>query len=506
VITADPETYRILLVEDDEVDRRAVHRALRQAGISAEIRDALDVASALDALAAAEPFDCVLLDYNLPGGDGLKVLREARRARLDVPVIMLTGQQDAETVVQLMKNGASDYLFKGGLEPERLAQALRQAVRLFRAEHKAREAELWFRTVQETSPDGFLVLRSVRDEMGELQDFRVEYANPAACRIAGREPEELLNANLLELNPGLREDELFQLYKEVVRTGESRQVETHYVHEGYDLWLRITAVRLGGGLALGLGDISQRKLAEQAREEALAARSRFYAVMSHELRTPINAILGYNDLMLAGVYGPLEGGLAESIQRSQRATRHLLELVNDVLDLSKLEAGKMDVVPEVVNVEELLQELLATIRPLAEERGTELTVSAERCRDPIVTDPRRVRQIVLNLVSNAIKFGDDKPVEVRCAPDDAGGVQLEVVDFGRGIPAEDLPRIFDEFVQLPSAAEGGTGLGLPISKRLAELLGGELHAESTLGAGSVFRLRLPPTHAPQLAEATSTAT
>jgi signal transduction histidine kinase len=227
--------------------------------------------------------------------------------------------------------------------------------------------------------------------------------------------------------------------------------------------------------------------------------------MSHELRTPINAILGYNDLILTGVYGPLEGGLAESIQRSQRATRHLLELVNDVLDLSKLEAGKMDVVPEVVNMADLLDELLSTVRPLAEERGTALTVRADRCREPIVTDPRRVRQIVLNLVSNAIKFGEGKPVEVRC-DFDGRMVRLEVADSGKGISAEDLPRIFDEFVQLPSGEEGGTGLGLPISKRLAELLGGELRAESTLYVGSVFRLLLPSMHASRLAEVAASAT
>jgi PAS domain S-box-containing protein len=491
------EVLRILLVDDDQVDRIAVRRALRHGGIEAELREAADMDAALRTAAEAD-FDCILLDFNLPGADGLRVLRALREAGVEVPVIMLTGQQDTEIAVELMKGGAADYLAKDGLTPDALAQALRHAVRLHRAERQAREAELWFRTVQETSPDGFVVLQGMRDAADEVVDFRVEYVNPAACRIAGRTPQELRGADLLQVLPGMRAAGLFDLYADVVRTGESRQVETHYTHDGLDLWLRLTAVRLGeDGVAVGLGDITPRKRAEQEREAALTARNRFYAVMSHELRTPINAILGYNDLMLAGVYGPLGAGLQQSIERAQRATRHLLELVNDVLDLSKLEAGKMEIVSESVSIPELLEELLATVRPLAEERGSPLEVHAAGGCQPIATDPRRVRQIVLNLVSNAIKFGEGRPVQVHCEPGPDGGVELAIVDFGPGIPADQLPRIFDEFVQLNHANASGTGLGLPISKRLTELLGGELLAESTPGAGSTFRLRLPSLCAPQ---------
>ncbi|HEX8319852.1 ATP-binding response regulator [Longimicrobium sp.] len=487
------ETLRILIVDDDQVDRMAVRRALRAGGVTAEVTDAVDVASALDAV-KGEPFDCVFLDYNLPGGDGLRVLRGMRESGVDAPVIMLTGQQDTQTAVGLMKEGASDYLQKDGLTPERLAQSLRHAVRLFRAEAQAREAEIRFRTVQETSPDAFVVLHSVRGADGAIQDFRFEYLNPAACRMLGRTPEELRGRAIIEEYPGNLDAGLFRLYADVVETGEPRESEVHYAHDGLDLWLRVTAVKLGDGIAVGAADISGRKRAEQEREHAVQARSRFYTVMSHELRTPINAILGYNDLVLAEVFGPVAGGIQESIERSQRATRHLLELVNDVLDLSKLEAGKMEIASEPVHVPQLIEELLSTVRPVAESRNTPLDVAEGDCPDPIITDPRRVRQILLNLVSNAIKFGEGKPVVIRCKRREGGWMELEVVDMGLGIPAEDLPRIFDEFVQLPNSAEGGTGLGLPISQRLAQLLGGELQAESTPGAGSLFRLRLPAVH------------
>ncbi len=483
------EVLRILLIDDDRVDRMAVRRALRAGGVRSEIQEAADVDSALEAL--RQTFDCVFLDYNLPDGDGGRVLRGLAQAGAEVPVIVLTGQQDTATAVGLMKQGASDYLSKEGLTPERLVQSLHNVVRLRRAEVQAREAEIRFRTVQETSPDAFFVLRSERGDDGEIRDFRIEYVNPAGCRMTRRTPDELLGQHVLALYPGLRETGIFSRYLEVVGTGSPDEMEVHYTHDGFDLWLRITAVRLDDGIAVGAADISRRMEAEEQREQALAMRSRFYTVMSHELRTPINAILGYNDLVLAEVFGPLAEGVRESIERSQRATRHLLELVNDVLDLSKIEAGKLEVAPEPVHIPQLLDELLTTLRPVAESRGVELDLKADGCSDPLVTDPRRLRQILLNLVSNALKFGEGRPVRISCRPHAAGGVELEVADQGVGIVPEDLPRIFDEFVQLSSASEEGTGLGLPISKRLAELLGGDLHATSTPGEGSVFRLRLP---------------
>ena len=232
---------------------------------------------------------------------------------------------------------------------------------------------------------------------------------------------------------------------------------------------------------------------------ALGARTRFYASMSHELRTPINAVMGYNDLLLAGIYGPLGEQQELAVERSQRAARHLRELVNDVLDISRLESGKQGLEPEEVRVHDLVDEILNTLRPLANERGAEVHVLDHDAPVTVVTDPRRVRQALLNLVSNAIKFGRGRPVWVHSARGKDGGVDFEVVDSGDGIAPEDLGRIFDEFVQLDRGENGelapheGTGLGLPIARRVARLVGGSLEASSTVGVGSTFRLSLPPT-------------
>ncbi len=238
-------------------------------------------------------------------------------------------------------------------------------------------------------------------------------------------------------------------------------------------------------------------LAERQREleRAMDTRSRFYASMSHELRTPINAILGYNTLLLDGIYGPLEPPQRKGIERTHRAARHLLELVNDVLDLSKIEAGKFELTLQPASFPLLVEELFVTVKPIADEAGCELVLHHDGPRPTIETDPRRVRQVLLNLLSNAIKFGAGQPIEVTSRGDDAGGVEVGVRDHGPGIPAADLPRVFDEFVQLEHSrgqqVSTGTGLGLPISRRLARLLGGDLVAESTPGAGSTFRLTLP---------------
>ncbi|HEX2093513.1 MAG TPA: ATP-binding protein [Longimicrobiaceae bacterium] len=238
-------------------------------------------------------------------------------------------------------------------------------------------------------------------------------------------------------------------------------------------------------------DITARRRAEEEREAAVAARNRFYATVSHELRTPISAIMLYNDLLLSGAYGTLTETQEEGVQRAQHSASQLLELVNEVLDLAKLEAGKMQTRPEEIHVSEFLRGVTAAVRPVAEQHGCRLIVEDTEAPTLLATDPRRLRQILLNLLSNAVKFGRSRPVRLACVAREDGGVVFEVSDEGPGIPAADIPRIFDEFVQLGDGSQAGTGLGLTISRRLAELLGGTLEVDSTPGVGSTFRLVLP---------------
>ena len=246
-----------------------------------------------------------------------------------------------------------------------------------------------------------------------------------------------------------------------------------------------------------------------ALEQAMGARNRFYASMSHELRTPINAVIGYSTLMIDNIYGPLNAKQKEGLQRTLKAARHLLELVNDVLDLSKIEAGKIELSLQPVMWPSIVEDLFITVRPLADDYGSTLSIEMEGEAFNTVSDPRRVRQILLNLLSNAIKFGEGKPIKVACKRIQNGGVQIEVTDEGVGIAQEDATRIFEEFVQVSESKQPGTGLGLPISRRLAQLLDGSLTVQSSLGSGSTFRLTLPAsleddfTPTPELSAATA---
>lgn len=235
--------------------------------------------------------------------------------------------------------------------------------------------------------------------------------------------------------------------------------------------------------------IDNARLYTESRTAA-AARSRFYAMISHDLRAPLGAIMLYNDVLLSGVEGALTPSQQEGLELSQRSARHLSELVDDLLDLSKVQAGKMECRFEPVRIAELVDDLLATLGPVAAEAGSELRVEHDPAVPQLLTDPRRLRQILLNLTSNALKFGAGKPVRVSSTID-ADEVRIEIRDGGPGIAADDLPRIWDEFVQLKGGPSSGTGLGLAIARRFAELLGGRVEAESEPGSGSTFRVVLP---------------
>jgi signal transduction histidine kinase len=243
------------------------------------------------------------------------------------------------------------------------------------------------------------------------------------------------------------------------------------------------------------------RLEERAQQvaEANRAKSRFLANVSHELRTPINAIVGYNALALDGIYGQIAAPLRTAHERIRAAGSHLLGLVDDVLDLSKIEVGRMEVAPEPVDVGALLNAVGTVVEPIADAKRIRIALAAEPDLPRMHSDPRHLRQILLNLAANAIKFTERGTVVLGAARDAARPdthVELSVEDTGIGIADRDLHRIFDEFEQVRPGGRGdslerGTGLGLAISRKLARLLGGDVRVESRVGAGSRFTVTLP---------------
>jgi signal transduction histidine kinase len=216
--------------------------------------------------------------------------------------------------------------------------------------------------------------------------------------------------------------------------------------------------------------------------------------MSHELRTPLNAVIGLADLLLLDGGDPLTTRQSQYLEGIVQSGRHLLAMVNDVLDLAKIEAGKHELELEVVGTDDAVIEAVALLHPLALNRGVQLTAAVESNIPQVKADPIRLRQILYNLISNAVKFTDRSGrVQVSAARDTAG-IAIRVADTGVGIADEDLQRLFRPFeqVNLPSGNRpSGTGLGLALTKRLVDMHGGTIDVSSRLGAGTTFTVRLP---------------
>ncbi|MFW6172133.1 MAG: ATP-binding protein [Elusimicrobiota bacterium] len=282
----------------------------------------------------------------------------------------------------------------------------------------------------------------------------------------------------IELNTG---DELEQLATEFNRMGEE-------LKKSYDS-LEVKVKNATIDLKEAYKEIEEKN---EELKKADKLKSEFLASMSHELRTPMNAIIGFTALLEDGTYGRTTKKQQRTLKKIKRNTQHLLNLINDILDLSKIEASKMELFPERFELTTLLNELTEEVRPLAEDKGLKLSLNAEdnlKCYH----DYTRMRQIAMNLVSNAIKFTSDGKVSIKSGKC-SQGFYISVVDTGIGMKKEQLSNIFNEFVQADGSITrefGGTGLGLSISKKLVNLMGGELKVESEWKKGSTFTIVLP---------------
>lgn len=254
-----------------------------------------------------------------------------------------------------------------------------------------------------------------------------------------------------------------------------------------------------------------RRRAEEAREamqQANLAKSRFLANMSHELRTPLNAIIGYTELILDGTYGDAPERVRGTLQRVERSGRHLLSLINEVLDLSKIEAGQFKLAIAPFALHDTIGAAGTSLESLAREKGLKLTVDAPRTLPQAIGDERRITQVLVNLIGNAIKFTERGGIDVKAQVDGEQFV-VTVRDTGPGVPAEFRGRIFEEFQQADSSTtrpKGGSGLGLAIAKRIVEMHGGKLAlVESEVGRGSTFGFTLPCAGPPSAPVATPLA-
>lgn len=364
--------------------------------------------------------------------------------------------------------------------------------------------------VTDSMTDGMIVLDTAE---------RIVDLNPAAQEIIGKSASEVIGQPIAEAITLLQaQPELVDQYRAletmrnelaVAREGGERRFDVRVSR------LRDTRKRVIGHVVI-LRDITDRKRAEQqiqaqnealkkANEELALARrqaehatqlkSQFLATMSHELRTPLNAIIGYTEIQLAGMTGELTQEQTDYQERILANAEHLLGLINDVLDLSKIEAGRMELVQKPFALREWLHEIELQNRVLAENKGLQFDVDVDpQLAGFIVGDAARLKQIVINLLSNAIKFTEMGGVRIAVSQNDRDTWKIVVSDTGIGIPAHAQETVFDEFRQVDSSSRreyGGTGLGLAIVRKLVLMMGGNIRLKSDVGKGTTFTVLLP---------------
>jgi PAS domain S-box-containing protein len=374
-----------------------------------------------------------------------------------------------------------------------------------RSEQAIRTSDFNYRRLFEAAKEGILIL--------EADTGRISDVNPFLIEMLGYSHGELVGKPIWELGP----------FRDIV----SNKAKFEQLHQqGYVLYENLSLeTREGGKIAVefvsnvyqagdrnviqcNVRDITERKRAEETarrmREmeeqkrlamEANRMKSEFLANMSHELRTPLSNIIGFSEFLKEGKPGQLNPKQGEYVNDILNSGRHLLQLINDILDLSKVEAGKMELHPEMFEVKKVIEEVCSISMPMAQKRNISIRREVDTAINEVTLDVRKFKQVIFNLLSNAIRFSDDGgSVEISVRPHDATALRVQVKDTGVGIKAEDLGKLFAEFQQLdsgPARRHEGTGLGLSLTKKIVEFQNGNITVASEPGKGSTFTVILP---------------
>ncbi|HKE19661.1 MAG TPA: ATP-binding protein [Kofleriaceae bacterium] len=487
---------RVLLVDDDVVDRRFVQRALAQGGLEVALTEADDAEQALSAL-TEQRFDCVLLDYRIPGRDGLWVLKAARAAGVEVPVVMLTGHGDEDTAVSLMKAGAADYLVKGALSSGRLVAAVRSAMRVHQAE---REAAAAAQALEDREERLRIALHAT--ELG-IWDYHPA-SGTIECDARGRAlfglPSDAVmtyDRFLSSLHPDDkgRTDAAIQRALDPADAGEC-DVEYRLRDQpgGPERWVRATGrASFGDGAPLRLigtvQDVSARKRYEDASRQQSEFEQQLVGIVSHDLRNPLQA-------MMMGAHAALmredlDPGLAKTLARIVSSGERAARMISDLLDFTQARAGGgLPVSRSDMDLHEVARHTVGEVQMSAPDRTLWIEASGDGMGH---WDPDRLAQIVTNLVTNALAYSPPAtPVSIRTAAEGAW-MTLEVHNHGPAIPREVVPILFEPFRR--GKGGGGNhrsiGLGLYIVKQIAVAHGGSVEIDSQPELGTTFRVRFP---------------
>ena len=516
---------RILHLEDDPRDTELMVAALRDAGVNCDV-ERVDTREQFVTRLADRRFDVIISDVSVPGFDGIAAQAVWQQHRPTIPFIFLSGTFGEEVAIERLKEGATDYVLKNWMD--KLPTVVRRAVREMRdrADREHAQAELRRlnaqlesrvaeRTAQLTAANAALAeserrLFDILDHSPAaifLKDLKGHYlfANRSCQQVIGRERGEIVGKTDAELLPP-RVAEIWHANDQLV-IDSGRSIDFEEIGPEQDLQPRIFhsskfPLRDSNGTLYALcgisSDITERKRAEQAMsiarreaERANRAKSEFVSRMSHDLRTPLNAVLGFAQLL---DMENLTSDQRESVTQILEAGRHLLDLMNEVLDISRIESGNLSLSLEPVSVPEVVEQIVKLMRPLGAMKRVDVQADPSTEADRYVkADRLRLNQILLNLMSNAVKYNrEGGHVTLSCEDREGGRVRLSVTDTGAGIRPEKLALLFTPFERLGAEKTGieGTGLGLALSRGLAEAMGGQIGVRSEIDRGSTFWIDL----------------
>lgn len=517
--TTPAVSIRALLVEDNPGDVLLLRQMLRRfTAPQIELISAERLEMACQHL-TERTYDIILLDLSLPDTQGYATFERLQKVASLTPIVVLTGLDDEELALRAVRAGAQDYLVKGEISDQLLMRAIRYAIERKRTETTLRESQMRYRALFENANTGIFLI---------TLDGHYLNVNQQAATMLGMRIEETIGLPAEHfIVAGEQID--FCAQGQTLLTGTTIPIyECEVLREDSSplpLEVNITLVRDGMGNPLYVQsiarDISRRRqiedalhaertqltqrVAERTTELSIAnselmrnarLKDEFLATVSHELRTPLSVILTLSEALQEAIYGTVNEGQQKALQRIRKSGRHLLALINDILDISKIESGKLDLEIGPTSVQTICEDSLQMVQEAADAKRLTLMMALDPALTIIAADGRRLMQVLLNLLNNAIKFTPEGgTVELNVTGDPTTEtVTFAVRDTGIGIRKEDLPRLFQPFVQLDSRLSRryqGAGLGLALVYRLVKLHGGSVSVSSEPEEGSIFSVALP---------------
>ncbi len=433
-----------------------------------------DGSAALERLSTGSPPDVMVLDWVMPGITGVDVCRFLRSAEGGFPevgVLLLTSRSQTEQIVEGLSAGANDYVAKPYVDAELLAR-VRALIRTRELLERAEQAEALSLKLLQTAPDALLALDD---------DHTIRFINDSAGAAFERAPEQLVGRQLSEVLPELES----RMKSEPPPPPSSMASDLVIGEHVFSPTLRSLPGVKPFSTIVSLRDVTERRRLD-------ARRLDFYSIIAHDLRTPLHALNLRTQLLLEGRHGPLSKPMEEDLRRMDRNLKALVEMINDFLDLARLDNATYELQSVDIDIEALMSETIESLRPHLEAQ--QLTWAAERAEPAIVVgDPRRLQQVLTNLISNAIKFTPQGGTITTEIVRHDHYVEVAVRDTGRGIDEKSLPILFDRYTRAVGDDNKvpGTGLGLMIVREIVEAHGGTVGVESTVGVGSRFWFRMP---------------